>query len=277
MLRTALQMLSACAVAGCSTPKPVYAPILPYRAPGVTSLSIAEGAVPEKATVMNNPIDYSSLQNPLRYNPIVVPAVNAAERLVAILIVAGFDASIDEARKGRLNAFLFDQKFDARKVFYDELGADLTKAGFLVSNGQAAGAAPAAKLDVRLAYYGYQLVPGGWAPTAHAIVTVISADGSRILMRDAIALGLPSGAVNHAATPLDTGRDTIILPYDPAYVLKNEKDIVEGDPAVSIGGLRFALVSIAREVAELLRGDAGQADVRPPAGVQAHADVRSGS
>lgn len=272
VMRVLCLVLAGLAVAGCETSKPDYNPIIPFEGNAAVSFAVPKDAVPLKAVAMDNPINYQSISNPSVYNPYISPGAAAAGGVIAMMLIAAVDASIDSARDEKVNNFLAAQKFDAAKVFQDALSAELAKSGHTVAlvGEKDAVAAPTLKMDVKLPYYGYQIVGGPWAPSALAIVTVTSADGKEVLLKDGLRVGMPPAYIANAVPPRGVGGNMITLPYDPAYVLPNEDAITLGDPAVSIGGLRFALETLAKGVADLVRQEALPA-VAPPEQVAAAA------
>lgn len=261
-MRFAQVMLAGCALAGCATSKPYYDPVIPFDGQDVSAIRVQADGVPEKALALDQPINYSGISASAMntYNPAVSAGAAAAGGIIAMLIIAGIDASVDGARNEKINKFLAEHKFDAKKVFHDALSAELGKAGYAVEGLGANAAAPSQALimDIDLVYYGYSIVGPEWAPTVAATVMVKSADGATTLLDDALMMGAPPGyAAAAAAMPLyGVGGDTIILPYNPAHVLANEDAITLGDPAVSLAGLRFSLESVAKGVASLVRKEA---------------------
>ncbi|HOY78385.1 MAG TPA: hypothetical protein PLN33_11300 [Hyphomonadaceae bacterium] len=254
-MRVAYLMLAGLSVAGCSTSKPNYDPIVPFEASSPATFAVPKDGVPLKAVAFDNPINYQNISNPSVYNPAISPGAAAAGGAIAMLLIAAVDASIDGARNDKVNNFLAAQKFDATKVFHDALNAEMARAGHTVTlvDKADAVAAPALKMDVTLPYYGYQIVGGPWAPSAVAIVTVTSADGKEVLLKDGLRIGMPPSYITTAVAPRGVGGNMITLPYDPAYILLNEDAITLGDASVSIAGLRVALETLAKGVADLVR------------------------
>ena len=252
-MRLAPVLLAGFVLAGCASSDPVYDPVIPFEAQGVTGFRLHNDGLPESASAFDTPIDYSSIQNPALYNPAVSAGAAAAGGAIAVLLIAAVDASIDDARNKKA------QKFDARKVFYDALSAELTSSGYAVELTEAsAGApnAPALTLDVDLLYYGYTIISAEWTPAALATVKVMSADGRQTLLKDSLRLGSPPAYIPGAMLGYGPGGSTIVLPYDPAHLIANEDAITQGDPKASIASLRFALESVARGAADLVRGAA---------------------
>jgi hypothetical protein len=264
--------VAASGLAGCATPA-VYNPVIPYdQSAQISGFAIAGDAVPEKAVGLDAPMDYSALNNAMNAqmysNPAISPGAAAAGGLIAGLIIAGIDAAVDSARNGRINGFLSAQGFDARAVFYEALRAELSKNGYTLAVVEPGAAPPAGapRLTVAISHYGWAITGQGWAPTVSAAVQVTSADG-RVLLSDTVALGAPPMFVAQAAVYDPLGGNVVILPYDPAYVVKDVDAIVQGDPARSIAGLRFALGSTAAGVARLVRTSAPTTTVQPAAAV----------
>lgn len=262
MIRSLL--LAAPLVLGaCATAKPVYNPVMPFDAESakVSAFSVASDVVPEKAVGLDTPVDYGQINtiamNQMYANPAISPAAGAAGGLIAGLIIAGIDAAVDSARNAKINEFLVAQGFDAKAVFFDALKSELGEDGYTLVMADAKAAAPAApgtKLEIKLDHYGYQISMKGWAPTASASVSIIAADGKTVLLRDFVALGSPPVYVPTSAPGLGAlGGDAVILPYDPAYLFKDVDAIVKGDPKEGVAAEKFALRSIARGVARLVR------------------------
>lgn len=262
-MRIAHVLLAGLVLAGCASSDPVYDPVIPFEAQGVTGFRVHNDGLPEAASAFDTPIDYSSIQNPAMYNPAISAGAAAAGGAIAVLLIAAVDASIDDARNKKINEFLKAQNFDAKKVFYDALSDELTKGGYAVEVTEASAGAPAAPaltLDVDLLYYGYTIVSAEWTPAALATVVVKSADGKQTLLNDSLRLGSPPTYIPGAIAGYGPGGSTIVLPYDPGHLIANEDTITQGDPAASIASLRFALESVARGAADLVRGAA----VPPP-------------
>lgn len=258
-MRVVHVMLAGLLLAGCASSDPVYNPVIPFEAQGVTGFRVHNDGLPEAASAFDTPIDYSSIQNPAMYNPAIGAGAAAAGGAIAVLLIAAVDASIDDARNKKINEFLKVQNFDAKKVFYDALSAELTKSGYAVELTEASAGAPAAPaltLDVDLLYYGYTIISAEWTPAALATVKVMSADGKQTLLSDSLRLGSPPTYIPGAMLGYGPGGSTIVLPYDPAHLLANEDAITQGDPKASIASLRFALESVARGAADLVRGAA---------------------
>lgn len=262
-MRFAQVMLAGCALAGCATSKPHYDPVIPFGGQGPSAIRIEPDGVPEKALAMDYPVNYDGVMNSsmYNYNPAISPGAAAAGGILAMIIIAGIDASVDGARNDKINKFLAQHKFDAKQVFNDALSAELGMAGYSVEAARAGGASQALILDVDLVHYGYSMVGPEWAPSVMATVVVKSADGATTLLKDAMAMGSPPGFNPNGNTiPVyGVGGDTIVLPYNPAHILANEDAITLGDPAISLAGLRFALESVAKGVANLVRREASAA------------------
>jgi hypothetical protein len=258
-MRVAHVLLAGVLLAGCVSSDPVYNPVIPFEAQGVTGFRVHNDGLPESASAFDTPIDYSSIQNPAMYNPAIGAGAAAAGGAIAVLLIAAVDASIDDARNKKINEFLKAQKFDAKKVFYDALSAELSSSGYAVELTEASAGAPAAPaltLDVDLLYYGYTIISAEWTPAALATVKVMSADGKQTLLNDSLRLGSPPTYIPGAMLGYGPGGSTIVLPYDPAHLIANEDAITQGDPKASIASLRFALESVARGAADLVRGAA---------------------
>jgi hypothetical protein len=231
-------------------------------------MRVQSDGVPEKASAKDQPINYAGISNSTMntYNPAISPGAAAAGGIIAMLIIAGIDASIDGARNDKVNKFLADNKFDAKQIFHNALSAELGKAGYVVDGlgvSAPAGSQPLI-MDVDLIYYGYGIVGPEWAPAVAATVVVKSADGKTTLLDDALMMGAPPGFVAASALPVSgAGGDAIILPYNPAYILANEDAITLGDPKVSLDGLRFSLESVAKGVANLVRKEAPATPAAP--------------
>ena len=99
---------------------------------------------------------------------------------------------------------------------------------------------------------------------------VTTADGRVELLDDSLSIGAPAGFnPNGATVPIyGVGGDTVVLPYNPAHIMANEDAITNGDPQVALEGLRFALESVAKGVARMVRKD-----VRPSDPVMAPAEA----
>jgi hypothetical protein len=260
-MRCAYLLLAGLAVAGCSTSKPSYNPTLPFTQAGPASFVVADNLIPEKAVGLDQPGDYLAVPSYYyaqpTYQPGVSPMASALGTAIGVAIVAAIDQGIDNARNDKVSKFLADHNFDAKKVFYDALTADLAKSGHSLNvypeTDKASVSGTALKLNIGITHYGYQITTGAWAPSAMAYVSVTTGDGSRTLLRDSLRVGAPPSVLGRLQYGEGTGGDMIVLPYNPAYVMVNEDAITQGDPNVALDGLTFALQSLARGVADMVR------------------------
>jgi hypothetical protein len=269
-------LLGAACLTACATSAPVYDPVIPFESAsaGVTAFTVPGDSVPEKAVGLDVPTDYSYISSTAMNQAMyAVPGASvgaaAAGGFLAVLIIAAVDAGIDADRNGKINKFLDAQHFDAESIFYSALKSELEKGGYVMAVVDGATAAPGkgAVLDVDITHYGYQIDGVSWIPTVFANVTVKDENG-KLLLKDAVALGGPAAQFMPAAVEISPlGGDSVILPYNPRYIFKDVDSIVTGDPAVSVGALKFALESAAVGVARLV----GTNPLRAPVAVESPA------
>ena len=95
----------------------------------------------------------------------------------------------------------------------------------------------------------------GYDPRDSTSLDVAVPDFTALLGQDikGLRIGMPPSYITTAVAPRGVGGNMITLPYDPAYILLNEDAITLGDASVSIAGLRVALETLAKGVADLVR------------------------
>ena len=199
-------------LAACATPAPNYNPVLPYdpATSPVGELMVFEDTLPERALAWDAPVDTSSVAYQTA-PPGVSPGAHAAGGLIAVLVIAAVDASIDANRNGRLNEFLEDSGFDAEGVFNAALTQELESAGFSLSRNdraredgevfaQAGEGSADAVIDVEVVNYGLSMTGmNSWTPMVTANVTVTAAGTGEVLVDDTLRYVGRSAGRRHAA------------------------------------------------------------------------------
>lgn len=258
-----VKYLSFAALAGlaaCATPV-VYNPILPHDGVmnPVDTLVVSASGTDEPAVALDMPVDYGAIQNQANVaaysNPSVSPGAGAAGGLVAVLIIAAVDASIDAHRNGRVNDLLDEAGFDAEGVFNTALEDALTERGYTILTKQDTGETGEADavFTVSVDGYGYQLASvTGWVPMVNLSVNMTSPSGD-VLIADRVRVGQPSQA--SSLNPYLVPPEIRIALNDERYYFETVDELVEETPEIALRGLEFSLEQAAIAAADLVARD----------------------
>lgn len=262
-------------LAACETSAPHYDPVLPMKAPaaaGSTVIFISQ--LPEKPTASDIPIDTSSAHT-TAMNMVntgqASPAAGAAGGIIAGLLIAAIDAGIDANRNGNFRSMLADRNVEVEEEFRAALLAAFEARGIAIEQPDHARAKKGLQehaaleklgthpvLDIVIQQYGYSLGFGtGWAPSVIAELRLTDPSSGEILMAETLVYGSPASQAFAPQPPATAiyntpGNTAIILPYDRTHTFASPNAFIEDDPELAVTALRFALLSAADAIANVL-------------------------